>query len=539
MNLKRNVYLVLACIAVLFAGCSKKWDEHNEVTNPILNQKLLDKINADPELSKFSEYLVSTGYDSVLASSKTFTVWAPTNAALQAVDPTLIDTKEKLKLFVGNHLSTQTYLTIATEPSFIRVKTLNGKNVTFSATAVDGSPLASKDFYVGNGVLHTISTAIIPKVSAWEYLMSTNTIQKEELVKLNFTFFDPTKAEEIGVDANGNTLYKPGTGFFTRNSYLSRADISNEDSLYTYIVLTDAAFQTERTKLTRYHKLGTDPLTAYDSTAVLTNQTVIKDLAFKGILDKENFPASAYSVGDSVRFHLDKSAVVETRQVSNGVVYVMSSINYDMIGAGGTYDPYTKIKPVLIQGENINNNTDFLSVKTNSRPVRRAPDGKLYTQLQVENHATASYWARYKPNKINSTKYKVVWRVVRETNLVPARVGTAPNTTPGLDLVYFPMRIAFKSPALVTGFPYIPKPGVVPVLNPNGTQATDAAGNLRFAPDYAERTVYNEYEVDKYYASGLKANLDTRLPIYLVGNTTTGNGTNTLLLDYIMLIPIQ
>jgi uncharacterized surface protein with fasciclin (FAS1) repeats len=535
MNLKRNVYLVLACIAVIFAGCSKKWDEHNEVTNPILNQKLLDKINSDPELSKFSEYLVSTGYDSVLASSKTFTVWAPTNAALQAVDPALLDTEAELKLFVGNHLATQTYLTVATRPTFIRVKTLNGKNVTFSETAVDGSPLVSKDFYVGNGVLHTISTAIIPKVSAWEYLMSTNTIQKAELAALNYTFTDYTKAEEIGVDADGKTIYKPGTGVVTRNLYLNRVNISNEDSLYTYIVLTDAAFQAERAKLNKYYQLGTDPITGYDSTAVLTNQSIIKDLAFKGILDKENFPASVYSVGDSVRFHLDKAAIVETRQVSNGVVYVMSSINYDLMGAGGTYDPYTKIKPVVIQGESANNSTDFLSVKTNTRPVRRDLEGRLFTQIQVENHGTSAYWARYKPTAVNSVKYKVVWRVVRQTNLVPANVATAPT---GNDLVYFPMRVAFKTSALTTGFAYVPKPGVVPVLNSNGTQATDAAGKYMFAPDYEERTL-GEYTVDKYYSSSLKFGANSRLPIYLVGNTSTGNGTNTLLLDYIKLIPIQ
>ena len=365
--------------------------------------------------------------------------------------------------------------------------------------------------------------------------MSTNTIQKAELAALNYTFIDYTKAEEIGVDANGNTIYKPGTGEVTRNLYLNRVNISNEDSLYTYIVLTDAAFQAEKAKLSKYYQLGIDPITGYDSTAVLTNQSIIRDLAFKGILDKENFPASVYSVGDSVRFHLDKSAIVETRQVSNGVVYVMNSINYDLMGAGGTFDPYTKIKPIVIQGESANNSTDFLSVKSNTRPVRRDLDGKLFTQIQVENHGTSGYWARYKPTAVNSVKYKVVWRVVRQTNLVPANVATAPT---GNDLVYFPMRVAFKTSALTTGFAYVPKPGVVPVLNSNGTQATDAAGKYMFAPDYEERTL-GEYTVDKYYSSSLKFGGNSRLPIYLVGNTSTGNGTNTLLLDYIKLIPIQ
>lgn len=530
-SFKLNILLLLFGAGILFSSCEKKWDDHNEIKDKILAENLMEQINKDPNLSKFSEYLVKTGYDKVVASTRTFTVWAPTNQALQTLDPEVINTDEKLVLFVGNHIASESFLTKAPKDSFLRIKTLNGKNVTFTSTSVDGSSLAAKDMYVGNGILHTISTAITPKVSAWQYLMASSTLQKTELQSLTYNLFDPTLAEEVGIDpSTGKPIYKEGTGVIQVNRFLRRSDISNEDSLFTYIVLTDQAFQAERAKLTKYYTLGRQ-----DSTDSLTNFNVIKDLAFKGILNADNFPATAYSDRDSVKFHLNKSAIVETHPVSNGIVYVMNSINYDLTGANNTYDPYTKLKPILIQAESANNSTDFLSVKTNTRPVRRSPDGKIYTQLQVENHGTASYWARYRIPVANSIKYKVVWRVARETNLVP--VSPASPVVAGSDLVYFPLRVAFKAPALTTGLNYIPKPGVVPVLNADGTQALDAAGKLRFAPDYQEREV-GEYTVDKYYSTTLASGTAGALTLYLVGSTTTGNGTNTLLMDYVKLIPV-
>jgi hypothetical protein len=533
--LKRYILCSLVLAVAFFSACENKFDDHNGADNPLLSSTLLEQISANPDLSKFNEYLVKTGYDKVLASSKSFTVWAPTNAALQGVDETVINTDDKLKLFVGNHIANQLFLTstIGNEP-FLRLKTLNGKNVTFSKTSVDDADLVSKDLYVGNGVLHTISSAIIPKISAWEYLQSTNTLQKEELTSLTYEYRDLTQAEVTGIDPNtGTPIYKPGTGVVTTNRFLNRTvtdgkgvlrqpnDISNEDSTFTYIVLTDAAFQAEVNKLSQYYTLGTA-----DSTDSLTKFNVIKDLSFRGILDMDNFPATAYSEGDSVKFHLNKAAVVERIPVSNGMVYVMNSIDYDL--GNGTFDMYTKIKPIVIQGETTSPvGPTFLSSKSTAYPTRLNPDGTKYTQMRVTNPATASYWAKYLPAMVNSVKYKVYFRSVRE-DLVPA----APLSEPA----WYPMRVTFKTPLPVT-LPYVTKPGLLPVLDEHGDHVVDADNKWVYKPNYDE--VYlGEYTVDKFYASTLKSGLAGRLPVYLVANTVTTNGLNDLLLDYIKLVPV-
>jgi len=524
---RQKIFLLLVISGILFSACTKKWDDHSAIIDPESSGTLLEKIQGDPDLSKFSEYLTKTGYDELIASSKSFTVWAPTNEAISKVDASEIGTDEKLKLFIGNHIADLSFQTTQLKEENVRIKTLNGKNITFSATEVDGSPIVKADVNVANGVLHTISSAIMPKVSAWEYLLSTNALQKQALQSFDYTYIDFATAEEIGINpTTGKPIYKEGTGIVNANRFLNRtsvrmvngvlevnsSDISDENELFTYIVLTDDAFRAETLKLTKYYTLGSQ-----DSTDSITRFSVVKDLVFKGVLDSDNFPAAAYSIGDSVRFHLDKSAIVETHQVSNGVVYVMNSINYDLTGAGDNFDLYTKIKPILIEGESASNSTDFLSVKTNSRPTRRAPDGSVFTQLLVQNHGTNTYWVRYRPNVVNSTKYKVYWRVVRDYNLVPAANAT--------DLVYSKMRLAFKSVnPIVSPFDYVEKPGVV------------KDGNL-YRPDYTDYYL-GEFTSDKFYSKTLKSGTEGALPVYLVGNNVTTNGQTDLLLDYIKMVPV-
>src|SRR5688572_30518093 len=102
----RYKFLLVAVCALVFSAC-KKWDDHVEVTNQDLKQNLLQAISADANLSTFRELIKKTGLDSLLQSSKTFTVWAPVNSALQNLDPAIINDNTQLKAFVLNHISFQ------------------------------------------------------------------------------------------------------------------------------------------------------------------------------------------------------------------------------------------------------------------------------------------------------------------------------------------------------------------------------------------------------------------------------------------------
>jgi hypothetical protein len=249
-------------------------------------------------------------------------------------------------------------------------------------------------------------------------------------------------------------------------------------------------------------------------------------------------------VGDSVRFHLNKNAVVETHNVSNGIVYVMNSISYDL--GNGTYDNYTKIKPIVIQGESINNtiNTDLslsnvkLTAGTFETRLRREPNGSIFSYTYRVNHGNASNWSRYRPAQVNSAKYKVYWRVVRDYNLEPG--SKAVPLVAASTLIYSPLRFAIGNPLVVSpGFNYVTEPGAVKVIDPqtNSHKIDPVTGKYLYAPDYEERYI-GEFTTSRYYSNTLKDKIKSTLAVYQVGFTTTANGTNDIILDYIKLVPV-
>src|SRR5689334_22846644 len=99
-----NYYVLVVVSALLILPACDEWEEHNKPMQAALNENLLQAINKAPQLSKFSAYLVATGYDQLLASSKTFTVWAPDDQALSALPSDILNNAEKLQQFIGNHI---------------------------------------------------------------------------------------------------------------------------------------------------------------------------------------------------------------------------------------------------------------------------------------------------------------------------------------------------------------------------------------------------------------------------------------------------
>jgi uncharacterized surface protein with fasciclin (FAS1) repeats len=459
-------YLIIIGLLLGISCRKEKWNDRNK---PATSKNLLQTIQANKDLSQFYDYLLKTGYDKVLASSKTFTVWAPVNSAWTAVEPALLNDTAQLRLLIANHISNLSYTGSTSEQ---RIATLNGKKIAFTAGTVEGIKVSEADQYTSNGVLQVIDAAIIPKQNAWEYLNSTGYHQKEFLQSLAFIGIDTATAEQIGVNpTTGAPIYKPGTGEVQLNHYLERVNINSEDSLITYVVLADDVYTGEQQKLTKYFTDSTEALT--DTT---TQWNVIKDLAFNGVYDKDHLPDILYSIRDSVHFHISSSDIISTKQVSNGIVYIVNHISYELA---------TKIKPVIIEGEYYNGVKD--ATKAIATRTRVNPNtGVMFRDVYMYNYGVASYWLRYSA-RLNSVTYQVYWVSVND-------VQTAT----------FPMRVTFNDPAVIT-IPYT----TVPLAS------------------------YNEQYVGDYTNARYGAH-----DVYLVGNSVTTNGSNTILLDYIKLVPI-
>ncbi|RYZ29650.1 MAG: fasciclin domain-containing protein [Chitinophagaceae bacterium] len=499
MRLKTILSLLLISCLVI-AGC-KKWEEHNEVTNQDLEKTLLDEISQRSNLSKFYEYLKSTGLDKELASSKTYTVWAPTNDALQSLDPSIVSDTARLRQFVANHIAHQTYFTRnAQQP--VRVAMLNGKQVNFSATKFDDATITTADKYMGNGVLQVIDKFAPAYPNAWELVNNTKTTFRQNAFVLTLTrkVFDPTNGIIDSISSStGQPVYRPGTDSVLRNSFNTDVyDLQNEATQYTYFILTDAGLNTEVTKLTPYFKTSTQ-----DSTTSLASFAVIKDLIVEGEYSITQLPAVLTSKY-GVRIPIDKNKIVETRRMSNGVAYVISEVNFDK---------REKIPAVVVQGENY---IRFLDASGNIATPRQnnttavftrariSPTNQSFTDMFAYGHGMAGLSAQYRVNRLPSVKYKVYW--------------VAPNDTLSLNGTIVPaaftQRLAMGS-RTATGINLLPTIAPLPPLN-------------------VKPLSYSEVYLGDYTQSAYGT-----LDMFLTNATsTTGEpGGNRMNLDYIRLVP--
>jgi uncharacterized surface protein with fasciclin (FAS1) repeats len=389
----KNKYLFfLLTVIVAFTAC-KKWDDHTAVTNEDLNQNLLETISSNPDLSTFRQFISKTGLDSLLQASKNFTVWAPTNNALQGLDPAIVNDVAKLKSFVLNHIANQSYLTRDVQGA-TRVPMVNGKYISFTSSKFDDANINTSKFS-SNGTLYTIDKGITVLPNIWELVNSTVSqyAQNSFVAALNFNDFDPSLAIVDSISANtGLPVYKPGTGVVSKNKFKEKVyDLSREDKQYTYFVIQNANFTTESDSLKKYYATASTA-----STDTLAKWNTVKDFAIEGIYTSNQLSGLVSKFGTPIP--INAADIVETKKMSNGIVYVLSKLDIK------TND---KFKTIIVQGESPNG---FLSNKSGNTfyRLRTNPlNNQQYADLMISGHGTTGYYSYYDLAETPSITYKV------------------------------------------------------------------------------------------------------------------------------------
>lgn len=387
----RTSFSLFLLFSLSLLSC-KKWDDHIAVNDADLTKTLWDVISADGTLSTFAKYMQQTGTDSIAKSSKTFTVWAPTNDALKTLDTSVTNNPAKLKSFVLNHIAYQSYTT-RDAAAGVRIQMLSGKWYTFSPTLLSDAALVGKDKYVSNGVLHSISKGIPVLPNLWEFVNGTTAqyAQNAYIAGLNFNDFDPALATVDSISAaTGDPVYRPGTGIVVRNRFNTRvADLRAEDKQYTYFVIANPGFALESDSLKKYY--ATASATSTDS---LARWNTVKDLIVEGYYTPAQLNGLVSRFG--VVLPVNPADITATIPVSNGVVYVVNKLDV----------PTANKFPVLvIQGENP---SGFSVSKTANYRFRTNPvTGQNYNDLLVTGHATTGFYAFYRLGDVPSIKYNV------------------------------------------------------------------------------------------------------------------------------------
>lgn len=355
-NIKRNLSILIAgCIMSAVTSCQEhEWDNYYGYGGET-GLTLMQAMESDPNLSMFASTVRKSGFDKYLSSSQSFTVFAPDNNAMAALDIK----GDTLQRFNYNHICRYTHTigdVMEADDSLLRIKMLNGKYQNL--TAINGNlvfgDIAAVNNTTGtsNGVLNTVGSIIPFYNNIYEEIkrdgQQTDSIAAYLKKRDHYTFL-PDKSTVIGVNDRGETVYD--SVFYFRNDWMEHyGDINLEDSVYTMLVPSDEAWNRQMEKLGTYFRTYGDgelrnPASGLNITGnfavgdakadslarIHSQETLMQDLVFRKAVDVQ------YPDGDSLVstngnvFHSPYRLFAGAREcgVSNGKMYVTDNLGFE------------------------------------------------------------------------------------------------------------------------------------------------------------------------------------------------------------------
>ena len=262
----------------LLSSCSD-FNDYNTVgvdANPSAEKSLWENISAKAELSDFAQVLQAVGYDAVLNAPTTYTVWAPVNGtfnkdSIMSLAQDAATKKNVLEQFVYDHVANYSHL--ESNPNDTVVYMLSKKLIRFSGKNTGSLTFDGKTVNWGdnafntpssNGLLYTLNGMVPFRPNAYENFFTDKSqygiadsyfnayVKRYERITL-----DEEKSVK-GEIVNGDQVYDDSvtvtTNSFVTNDEHLNAELNNEDSLYTVIIPTDAAWQKAYDKIKSYYK---------------------------------------------------------------------------------------------------------------------------------------------------------------------------------------------------------------------------------------------------------------------------------------------
>ena len=333
--MKKKIYygIMAVAAAMLSATSCTDFSDYNEAYvdgNASADKTLWENINGDSNLSQFASLLTKTGYDKVLNSANSYTVWAPTNGTFDVSQYESMDSAQLVQQFVKNHIANYNYVVSGLWSSPKRIRTLNNKSYDFTNNGTctfGGLNVTTTNIAGNNGVMHKIDGVTQYYPNILDFFSDTALVKSlgvdsvaAYFRKYNETYLDESKSV-VGPIVDGKQTYIDSV-MVTYNTLANRlrAKISDEDSSYTILLPTNAAWKAELSKAADALKLkqyipyrGVDGSgNVVDQVYTVSKVNYLKDsLAHEGLAQtlvfsnndiyNAGFLTSSFAENDSVR----------------------------------------------------------------------------------------------------------------------------------------------------------------------------------------------------------------------------------------------
>lgn len=240
-------------MAFLAAGamttaCSD-WDDHydNNGVSGSASETIWENVKANANLSQFADLMHKAGYDEVINTTQTYTVWAPLNGTFNYDSLNALPLTNLKEHFAMNHVARFNYPASGSVDAAVTM--LNKKVMPFTGNGTytfNGVEVVSPNVASSNGMLHVTSGMVDYMANLFESLDSM--ALPIDSISRYFHNYDQKVLDEAnsvkGPVVDGRLTYLDSV-FVEHNIllYLHNAMIQREDSNYTMLLPSDEAWQ--------------------------------------------------------------------------------------------------------------------------------------------------------------------------------------------------------------------------------------------------------------------------------------------------------
>ena len=260
---------VVACSALVAASCTDYLDYNTvpEATNPAADKTLWENISENENLTDFAAVLKRLGYDEVLNASHTYTVWAPQNGSFSLEELDQMDSTKVERQFLKNAIADFAHREADINDTVVYM--LNGKLVKFSNKNTDMLAFDGKDILPNaanpavfnypstNGLLYITSAPATFRYNGYEYLR-----ESEDMPSMMGAYVEHYESRVLdeansvkGAIIDGVQHYDDSVIIVSNilTDQMLRAQLDNEDSLYTVLIPTDTAWNRAYGEIASYY----------------------------------------------------------------------------------------------------------------------------------------------------------------------------------------------------------------------------------------------------------------------------------------------
>ena len=271
---------------------------------------IYEELASHPELSIFTSMVLRAGYATNLINK---TIWAPTNASFQDLNPQDLTNLNSVRRIITNQLSGSPVTTASALFNNGNVLMSSGKRFSISKTddgyKLAGNRLIKTDILKPKCVIHLVEGRNPYPLNIWEYVQ-----EAEGLDSLRSYIRSITSMQQYNNGTFIDTIYLPKSDLL---DYLAKINL--EDSIYTVLLPDNEAFQEAFSRIFPYCKTASGIAAQTDA----AKWSILKELFFR---NKQTLPIASeylYSVSGTKYEHPDSlfQEATTSMELSNGLVY--------------------------------------------------------------------------------------------------------------------------------------------------------------------------------------------------------------------------